>query len=225
MNKLTGDEFRRLTSNAVVLKSNQYGVKVVQTPDGKIIKLYRLKKRFSSGLIYPMAIRFVKNSVLLKKLGIKTITVEEVYDVPEIQRQIVIYQKLTGSVLREALSDASIDLRSELLEHFAYFISSLHDKGVLFRSIHFGNVLILSNGDFALIDIADMRYHRFGSLLPWQRLRNFRHMLRYSQDMQFLEEFGVDRFINLYLKKSASGILTKLVSKKLILRYLENKAN
>lgn len=110
-------------------------------------------------MIYPYALRFAKNSALLKNLGIATVTVEQVYDVPEIQRQIVIYPKLPGTVLRETLLTAGDkELRTELLECFAGFVALLHDKGVLFRSIHFGNVLNLPSGNFALIDIADLRY-------------------------------------------------------------------
>jgi len=224
MNKLTGEEFRELTRDADVLMSDKYGVKVMQTPDQKIIKLYRLKKRFSSALIYPYALRFVKNSILLKNLGIATVTVEQVYDVPEIQRQIVIYRKLVGTVLRETLlTTGNKELRAGLLERFADFVALLHDKGILFRSIHFGNVLILPTGNFALIDIADLRYQRFRGLLPWQRLRNFRHMCRYPQDMKFLAEFGAHHFVDIYLKNSGSNGIARWLSKKLILRYFEKK--
>lgn len=224
MKKITAQDFKELSTDADILASDKYGVKVMQTVDGKIIKLYRRKKMLSSALFYPYALRFLRNSLLLKKLGFITVTVDAVYNIPDIKRSIVIYQKLDGTVLREALLTVPDQgARIKLLEDFAAFAALLHDKGILFRSIHFGNVLVLSTGDFALIDLADLRYQRFGSLLPWQRLRNFRHMCRYSQDVKFLVELGAHRFIDIYLENSRLKGITRWLSKILALRYFGRK--
>ncbi|HEY9379931.1 MAG TPA: hypothetical protein VIQ01_01665, partial [Burkholderiales bacterium] len=44
-----------------------------------------------------------------------------------------------------------------------------------------------------MIDVADLRKRRFGALTLKQRIRNFRHMLRYPEDRAALKNFGVER--------------------------------
>ena len=220
MNKITDEEFRKLTRNAEVLMSDNYGVKVLQTPDWKIIKLYRLKKRFSSALLYPYALRFLRNSLALKKRGITTVDVESVYSVPGIKRDIVIYPRLAGTVLRDALKDSTGDSRKALLEHFAAFVAELHDKGIFFRSIHLGNILVLPDGTFALIDIGDMRFNFFGGLSLWHRLRNFGHMCRYSEDVNALADFETI-FLDTYLRSSNTGPCARSFFAKSLDRYIQ----
>lgn len=218
--KITIEELAEKAGDAEVLLTDGYGVKILLTPDLKIIKFFRLKNRFSSALFNPYTLRFLRNSLILKKRGVTSVSVEAVYDIPGIKRQIIIYPMLHGTVLREALpACSSAESRAELLERFAAFIATLHNKGILFRSVHFGNILVSATGDFALIDVADIRFNRFSGLLPWQRIRNFRHMFRYSQDRKFLAEFD-QRFINVYLKKSRFRIL-KPISEILISRYFK----
>jgi hypothetical protein len=73
----------------------------------------------------------------------------------------------------------------------------LHDKGILFRSIHLGNILVLEHGGFGLIDIADMSIQRrpLGLL---KRARNFRHLLHDKADRDSLEQYGYERFLEQY---------------------------
>lgn len=215
MKTMHAEEFRTLMEHALVLAEDRHGIKVLQTPDKGIVKLYRLKRRFSSALLYPYALRFLRNTELLKELGIATVTVESVYNIPDIERQAVIYSRLPGSALREVLLEtAQQERRAALLERFAAFVAQLHEKGILFRSIHFGNVLVQPSGEFALIDVADLRHHRFGKLWLWQRARNFKHMCRYPQDMEMLAEFGLDRFVEIYARHANLNILTVWILKK-----------
>ncbi|MFX6035930.1 toluene tolerance protein, partial [Acinetobacter baumannii] len=60
-------------------------------------------------------------------------------------------------------------------------IAALHAKGVYFRSLHLGNVVRTPEGRMGLIDIADLRVQR-SALSAAQRIRNFKHLLRYEQD-------------------------------------------
>jgi tRNA A-37 threonylcarbamoyl transferase component Bud32 len=218
LKKITIEELAEKAGDAEVLLTDGYGAKVLLTSDRKIIKFFRLKNRFSSALFNPYALRFLRNSRVLKNRGVASVSVEAVFDVPGIKRQIIIYPMLSGTVLREALSEnCSDELRAELLERLAAFIATLHNKGILFRSAHLGNILVSAAGDFALIDVADIRFNRFCGLLPWQRIRNFRHMFRYPEDRKFLAEF-YQRFLNVYLKKSRFRIL-KRISAIYISRY------
>jgi tRNA A-37 threonylcarbamoyl transferase component Bud32 len=220
MNKISDEEFDKLARNAEVLMSDNYGVKVLQTPDRKIIKLYRLKNRFSSALLYPYALRFLRNALALKKRGIATVDVESAYSVPGIKRDIVIYQRLAGTVLREALKAGDRESRKVLLEHFAAFVAELHDKGIFFRSIHFGNILVLPDGIFALIDIGDMRFNFIKGLSLWHRLRNFRHMCRYPEDVKALADFEAI-FLDAYLHASKAGPCARRFLTKSLNRYIQ----
>ena len=73
----------------------------------------------------------------------------------------------------------------------------LHEKGILFRSIHLGNILVLENGGFGLIDIADMSLQR-RPLGLFKRARNFRHLLHDRADQNSLEQYGYERFLRQY---------------------------
>ena len=68
-----------------------------------------------------------------------------------------------------------------MLPALGAFIAKLHDRGVYFRSLHLGNIVMTPEGTLGLIDIADMRFSR-GQLTASQRKRNLRHLLRYPSD-------------------------------------------
>ncbi len=56
-----------------------------------------------------------------------------------------------------------------------------------FRSLHLGNVLLMDDGEFGLIDLADMRIYP-SALRNALRQRNLKHMQRYPQDRGWLFE-------------------------------------
>jgi hypothetical protein len=66
-------------------------------------------------------------------------------------------------------------------------MAQLHERGVYFRSLHQGNVLLMDDGEFGLIDIADLRIFP-SPLRNALRQRNLRHMQRYPQDRAWLFE-------------------------------------
>ena len=198
MKRLGFNEYQNLISGGKVLTRDTRGAKVVKAVDGRNIKLFRTKRLLSASRLNPYAARFARNAALLTKLGIATVKVHAVYRVPEIERDIVIYRRLEGKTLRDTLSRSRDDARHNVLGKLAILIAALHRQGVLFRSIHFGNVLVTGNGYLGLIDVADLRKRRFGALTLRQRIRNFRHMLRYPEDRAALKNFGVERFISHY---------------------------
>jgi hypothetical protein len=99
----------------------------------------------------------------------------------------------------------------------ARYLAQLHDKGVYFRSIHFGNIIVDEAGAFALIDVADTRF-KGRSLGNGERARNFRHLLRYPEDRQALARFGNERFVHEYLQ---AAHLERGPAKSLSARILE----
>jgi hypothetical protein len=198
---LTLNEYQRLVDNSVILEEDGHRLKVLETSDGHIIKIFRQKRVVSSALIKPYASRFVKNAHVLKKLGIHTVDVVDMFYCPPIKRTLVKYRPIPGETLRSVLqSQSHFD---DAMESFAIFFAELHDKGVFFRSIHFNNVIVSSNLDkLGLIDFADMKITSVG-LPRGMRLRNFKHLARYKADQESIKAFGVDRFIDIYFSTSS----------------------
>lgn len=105
-----------------------------------------------------------------------------VHRFPDIQRDVVHYQPLPGNTLRQIIRNPMRDAEAHALrEQLGRFVARLHDLGILFRSIHLGNVVRTEEGHLGLIDFADMKILR-RPLSGSQRQRNFAHLLRYRED-------------------------------------------
>jgi hypothetical protein len=184
-------DFDALLEKSTVLMKDRHGLKVVATADGGILKFFRRKRLLSSALWNPYAKRFARNAARLTQMGIPTVEVTGVWRIPSIKRDVVSYKRLDGESLRD------LEKTPELFGELAAFVSDLHQKGVFFRSIHFGNILKLPDGRLALIDMADLTF-KGRPLTANERLRNFGHLMKYKEDQKPLEAYGVKRFIALY---------------------------
>jgi tRNA A-37 threonylcarbamoyl transferase component Bud32 len=151
--------------------------------DGTILKLFRRKRLLSSALLFPYAQRFAHNIDALKKRGVPCPEVIATYRIASISRDAVRYTPLPGLTIRQVLKQTgeNAPLRAEL----GTFIANLHDRGVYFRSLHLGNVILTPESKLGLIDISDMKCQR-RALSESKRLRNFQHLLRYKQDRAWL---------------------------------------
>ena len=194
-------EFSQLRTGARLLERDYRGEKVLLTPDNHIIKLFYPRRRFTSARIYPYAQRFCNNARQLRERGIITVYCEQLRHDRTNGRHLITYALLPGTTLRNKLGET--DDRDDYLDKLASYMVTLHAKGILFRSIHMGNILVLENGDYGLIDIADLSIQRH-SLGLRKRARNFRHLLHDKQDREQLGSYGYDRFIAQY--EQAAGI-------------------
>ena len=200
MKPLTLNEYQRLVDNSVILEEDGHGLKVLETSDGLIVKLFRRKRFLSSALFNSYASRFVANAKALKKLGFHTIDVEQLSCCKPIKRTLVVYRPIPGQTLRSALQ--TTDSPDQIFEQFIILLAQLHDKGVLFRSIHLNNIIFKDvMRPLGLIDISDMRIMA-APLSSHARIRNFRHLNRYMVDQAAIKKFGVDRFMEIYFKTS-----------------------
>ena len=147
------------------------------------------------------AARFAQNAKELTKRDIVTTEIESTCRVPELERSCVFYKLLQGETVRDYIETIDPGEVSSLMEKLGGYIALLHNKGVLFRSLHLGNILVTEDGGFGLIDISDMSFNR-GSLMLFQRIRNFRHMDRHPSDRVALASNGCKSFIQSYLKVS-----------------------
>jgi len=194
------DEYEQLIAESVILEQERRGIKVIKTPDGRIVKFFRQKRLFSSARFKSYAARFIDHARALQKLGFNTVEIEDVYYCRAVKRTLVFYNPLPGQTLREAL--ASLDKPDVIMEMFIAFYAELHNRGIYFRSIHLNNVIIPDTMDsLGLIDIADMKIYSKG-LSKELRLRNLRHLTRYTVDQESIKSFGVDRFMDIYFEKS-----------------------
>lgn len=182
MQKLDHTVYLNLREGADVLEADGKGDKVLCLSDGSMLKLFRRKRLLTSALWAPYARRFADNCLALRERGIECPTVRQVYRIPSIERDAVHYDPLPGRTLRQLLgSDDNAALRAQL----GVFIARLHESGIYFRSAHLGNVVLTPDNTLGLIDIADLRTYR-KPLRKGLRLRNFKHMLRYRQDREWL---------------------------------------
>ena len=178
------EEFDAMVRGAEVLLTDRDGPKVYRTPDGEIVKLLRIKRVISSNLLVPHAVRFQRNAGKLAAAGIACPQVRLAARVPHLNRQVVVYRELPGTSLRSALEAATGENAALLVRATGAFIASLHERGVYFRSIHFGNILVTSDEPgFALIDFLDLKM--MGRPLSLQRrIRNGKPIFRYREDRQ-----------------------------------------
>ncbi len=206
MKKLSNEGYLTLREGAKVIEKDAYGDKVLLLRDGTYLKLFRVKRLISSAQFFPYSKRFVKNARKLSKLAIPTVTPITLYKIPSIQRTAVHYAPLQGSTLRKLKN--GID--SVLAERLGKFIRSLHDRGVYFRSLHLGNIVLTPENKLGLIDVSDMKIYR-KSLPDGLRLRNFQHSARYKEDKSLLGE-NLPIFIKGYMAASPRPALEKEIS-------------
>ena len=217
MKQLALEDYERLSEGAQVLEQDRYGPKALLTPGGSAIKLFRRKRWFSTATLYPYALRFRRNARRLNGYGVPSVEVQQLYHCPSIARDLVIYPWLPGTTLRQHAAEAPEGIA--VLGDLAKFLALLHHKGIYFRSLHLGNVLVRPDNSLALIDVADLDF-KWLPMGPLSRVRNFRHLFRYEQDRSLFRRFGLKRFMGIYLLTSgispwsAKIILSRLMNKR-----------
>ncbi|KDD69956.1 toluene tolerance protein [Pseudomonas mandelii PD30] len=195
MQALDHTRYLALREGAQVLEADGSGDKVLRLTDGSILKLFRRKRLLTSAAWYPYAKRFADNCDALRERHIPCPSIRQVYRIASIERDAVHYDPLPGQTLRQLLDvqgDAD-PLRGQL----GVFMATLHERGIYFRSAHLGNIVLTPEHQLGLIDIADMRVYR-RPLRKTLRLRNFKHMVRYPQDRQWLLDGHGEVFMHHY---------------------------
>lgn len=190
-----------------VIEEDGLGAKVVLLTDGSFVKLFRSRGFFTSNSFYPLAQRFADNCFYLNQRGIVAPKVLALWNMGH-GAAAVRYQPLPGQTLRQA--HASADVENGLANAFGAFMAKVHEQGIYFRSMHLGNVLIDSQRQFALIDVADMR------LLPSPlradlRQRNLKHIARYPEDTQWLLKTDADAFRAGYATAAGKAAAERMV--------------
>lgn len=134
--KILPEEYQALVQSCQIIEKDAYGEKVLRSNDGIFIKIFRRKRLLSSALVYPYAHRFIHNAKNLSTLGIPTVRVIKCAHCSNPARDIVWYEPIQGMTLREFCRKEN---PASLMRSFGEFIAHIHETGILFRSLHWGN--------------------------------------------------------------------------------------
>lgn len=200
MQTLSHERYLAMKENAEVLEADAFGEKVLRLDDGRFLKLFRRKRLISSALLKPYAKRFVDNATLLADADIPCPTPLEIYRIPSISRDAVLYVPLPGLTLRQ-LRQTPDKCPPDVFGSLGRFVADLHEKGIYFRSLHLGNVVLTPDGRLGLIDISDLRHSR-RPLSNFARRRNFEHLIRDHADRHWLVSGIHGRFVEAYAQQS-----------------------
>lgn len=209
MRSLEEHQLDSLLSDATTIEADGHGVKVACLADGDYLKLFRRKRLLSSALWSPQASRFASNAAKLARMGIPVPQIIDTFKVPSRALNGVIYRPLPGQTLRSHWRDLGNVEREADICRFGAFLGLLHEQGVYFRSLHLGNVLLLPDNRFGLIDFSDMRIARrpLGKNL---RRRNLQHLLRYDVDRNWLALEHRPALLRGYATRCGSEAATRL---------------
>lgn len=175
--QLTTESFQQLIKGTQTIEEDSYGPKVYRFDNGDYLKLFRRKRLLSSALLVPYSVRFWRNAKRLHQLGIPTVTPLQLFKLPQAGWTAVRYKALSGVTLR-SLYEQTQGIDAAQLEQIADFFRILHKKGIYFRSMHLGNIVLTPSKQLGLIDIADLTFQS----RPLSRnkiLRNLGHFERY----------------------------------------------
>lgn len=190
-------EYTAMQVGAVVLEQDERGPKVFLLPDNTILKVFRPRSFWSRDTLYSNARSFCRNAERLAALEIPTVKILKLYRFEGSMDTAVLYQPLEGDTLRDLLKRNAIT--TEICNKLGVFVAQLHEQGIYFRSLHFGNVLFTHHGQFGLIDIADMNIYGW-SLSVSSRIRNFKRIQKYHEDMLKLGQENRFTIMDAYIK-------------------------
>jgi len=194
---LTPEQFDDLIASGTILEQTErFGPKVLKLEGGEFVKFFRIKSLFSKYWFISPAKRFASNAKRLENMGIPVLKVKQCYRVPHLKLSAVRYQGLEGTPVRELLQEG--ELEDDVLNKLVCFIAVLHEKGVYFRSLHFGNIILTPEGELGLIDFLDCYFKR--RLFSSQRKRNFAHLFRYKETKPYQGAIS-DKYFDLIQKK------------------------
>ena len=177
-------EFNKFVENA-----DDLGHRKTFHKKNEIIKIFNVRGYISSGFFNTYASRIIKNSIKLKEHKISSIEITNELAFQYNNRLSgVSYRYIPGKTYR----DLGNKITKEMITDLAKYISIIHKKGIYFRAMHLGNIL-LHNKKLFLIDIAKIHFYPW-PLFIFTRARAFRRMIKYQDD---IINFGLINYKNL----------------------------
>ena len=127
----------------------------------------------------------------LQELDIPTVTPLQLFSLHKAGWTAVRYQALAGITLK-SVYERDRQVTDSLLEQLAALFRTLHRKGIYFRSMHLGNIVLTEDNQLGLIDIADLSFQS----RPLSRnkvSRNLAHFERYLKHNGLMAEFPFEK--------------------------------
>lgn len=204
---LLDSDLEALCVGGKVFEQDERGIKVIQLKSGDFLKIFRARHLISGTRVYSHARRFCRNAARLDDLSIPTIKIKALYHLQQNGHTAVLYQPLVGESISHLVQKDQNRMR-QTAYNFGDFLANLHAKGVHFHSLHTGNILLLPNSQFGLIDISDMTiYPR--ALTCHTRLRSFKRLCKYQEDIRALGNKYWQAMMAAYLDASHSSAACK----------------
>lgn len=189
-------EFQQWLEESQIIEQDGRGPKVLRMPDGRLLKIFRPRRRLWLARLRPSAKIFARNALQLAGLGIKTPQVSESLWLDQSQAiSACFYTPLPGISLDKLFQNSRKNFEA-LLPDLAAFIRLLHQRGIYFRSLHLGNILLLPDSSFGLIDFLDLRI-KHAPLNATMVQRNFQHLKGYMARSK-INDFPWQRLLQLY---------------------------
>ncbi len=203
-------QLEALTDAAEVLEKDRRGDKVLLLQNGHILKIFTSRSRLSKSWWLPYSINFARNAQTLNVKSIPSVEILSLYKLSKPGKTAVEYQPLPGNTLDKCIEPH--DDKDSLAISLGQFMAELHSKGIYFRAVHPGNILLDDQGRWGLIDIADLRSFN-DSLSQNMRLRNFHHLLRRPRFLPCLKLLNGDKLITSYCQSPDPTVEIKFHSK------------
>jgi tRNA A-37 threonylcarbamoyl transferase component Bud32 len=193
MQKLDREQLENYISANQILYGTTERPGLMLTPDGEVVKFFYRRKKISTGTFLPQAQRFTTNSRKLLERDIPAPLVKDLIYCNEIPVHMVVYDRIEGKDLRELCQTDGVNGLAHLPDYFAH----LHKKGIYFRAVHLGNILIHAD-EISLLDISDLTTQS-SPLGIFQRARNLAHLFNTEHDKAYFVTYGLDRFVQEYV--------------------------
>lgn len=195
MRIVTANEREQWLEQGTLIEGDCRGPKVLRLTDGRLLKIFRPRRRLWLARLMPAARRFSDNALRLSACGIRTPVVEECLWLNKQEAvSACLYVPLPGCSLESVYLRDPDGFRA-MLPKLAHYIKGLHQQGIYFRSLHLGNVLNLPEGGFGLIDFLDLRFRK-APLAPRLVQRNLLHMKNYLKRIK-RNDFPWQEFLDL----------------------------
>lgn len=196
MRIVAAQELENWLASGKVLEKDARGPKVVALADGLFLKVFYTRRYPVLARLQPAARRFAQNAERLRQLGIQAPEVIELFWLDRrAGLSACLYRPLPGQSIEQLYCQAP-QQAEDILPPLANFIRQLHLHGIYFRSLHLGNILLLPDNHYGLIDILDLQFKR-GALNRWLIQRNFQHLSHYLQRRK-LTNFPLDKLLEHY---------------------------
>lgn len=199
-------QFDAFCLDGKVIEKDERGIKVIMLSSGDYLKVFKLRGWMTSSQLFSNARSFIRNAKRLAALNIPTVHPFSLYHFQHSSDTAVMYKPLVGTTVRGLLDHHQ--LSTDKLKALAVFIALIHQKGIHFKSLHFGNIVLTPSGQYGLIDIADMRIY------PWPlaintRIRSLKRIHRYQEDMAQLGSTQWALLVQSYLEATRLSVQQK----------------